>query len=492
MRARLMIVSMMVYAALFVILYYGVSHFAGVLWATNWANVPPDLVAQIQQSARLLVGMIFLLVLPFWIVGAMFLTSKFTKPFAEMGESAKKIEISGGREEINLVELESAFTSTEEIQRIKNMLAVMYNTIRENDELFRSIVSNQRELIFRWKPDFSLTFVNQAFCEFFDRSEQFLLSAPGELLRKELTDFYPELARIIETDILVRLEKDENEIVNETFLTMPDGATQWVQWRSMAIFNENGNIIECQTIGYVLTDLKRTQLKLEEANYQLASLSRELIKNQEEERIRVARYLHDQVLGELGEMARKPDNSLDQDTINQVIDKLRTTIYRMRSPMLNYGLSMALEDLADHMQEQAAQAGDVKFLYLVEKSLVRFDRQVETQIYRIVQEASKNALEHANAREIRIVGQIREGLIDLAIEDDGSGFHFNRNKDGAFAASRHYGMVGMEERCKIIGAQFDIRTKIGKGTIVRVKWTPDMVPEMPENGGTLPIGLPKV
>jgi signal transduction histidine kinase len=491
-RARLMLLSLMIWGILFVILFYSVSHFAGVLWVTTWADVPPDLVAQIQAGGKRLVWRVFIYILPVWSVSAWYLISKFTKPFVVLGESASQIEVSGGREEIDLDEINSAFTSTEEVQNIKRMLSVMYNTIRENDEMFRSIVSNQREIIFRWKPDFKLTFVNQAFCEFFDRSEQFLLESPGELLWKEMVGYYPELAEIVEEDILVRLKRGQNEIVNESFLTMPNGSTQWVQWRSMAIVDQAGAIVECQTIGYVLTDLKRAQLKLEEANYQLAALSRELIKSQEEERINVARYLHDQVLGELGEMARKPDDSLDPATINQVIDKLRTTIYMMRSPMLNYGLSMALEDLADHMREQVSHAGNVEFLYQVEKSLARFDRQAETQIYRIVQEASKNAIEHANANQVSIIGEIKEGLVDLTIKDDGSGFNYNRNKDGALVAARHYGLVGMEERCKIIGAEFDIQTSVGEGTKVHVRWTPDMIPDLPENGVTIPVRLPEI
>jgi len=469
-RARLMAVSMLLYFSLLAIMYYGVSNFAGVLWATTWADVPPELVAQIQQGGKMLVGTIFLIALPFWLAGSFFLSSRFTKPFTNLSESAQKIKQSGVVKDLEIDEGGSGFTSTAEMTQVKGMLSSMMTTIRENDEQFRSIVSNQRELIFRWRPDFSLTFVNQAFCNFFGGEESYYLQTPGKILEDDMKEHYPELAQLVEGELLIKLEFT-NESVDETFLKMPTGETQWVQWRTMALFDDVGNVSECQSIGYVLTDLKRTQLALEEANRQPVILSQELIKNQEEERISVARFLHDQVLGELGELARSPDESVDQKTVQQITDKLRSTIYMMRSPMLNYGLSMALEDLSDHMKVTAAERGGIEFHIDIPKNLTRFDSEVETQIYRIIQEACKNALEHAGAREIRLSGVIDEDMIELMVEDNGSGFEMKPNRD-EMAMKHHYGMIGMEERGNIIGANLEIDSKLGKGTRVKVRWVP--------------------
>ncbi len=83
-----------------------------------------------------------------------------------------------------------------------------------------------------------------------------------------------------------------------------------------------------------------------------------------------------------------------------MINHLRTTIYMMRSPMLNYGLSMALEDLSDHLMDTAAGRAEVEFIFDIPRGLSRFDSEVETQIYRIIQEACKNAFEHAGASSI--------------------------------------------------------------------------------------------
>lgn len=484
-RTRLMIVSMMVYLALLAIMIYAVSNFAGVLWATTWADVPPELVAKIQIGGRRMVAMIFMVVLPFWVLGSFYLSSRFSRPFAKLTQTAKDSE---RYEDLDLDNNNGVFASTAEIEQVKGMLSSMVATIRANDDKFRSIVANQRELIFRWKPDFTLTFVNQAFCEFFNRSETDFLQSTGDELRELMATQFSELFRLIENDLLVSLQL-ANEVVNDTFLKMPDGETHWLQWRTMALYDEDGNITECQTIGNVLTDLKRTQMDLEEANRQLAALTQELIKSQEEERIMVARFLHDEVLGELGELARSPDENVDENTVQRMIERLRSSIYMLRSPMLNYGLYMALEDLSDHMKETVSSRDGVEFLFKVSKKLARFDSEVETQIYRIIQEACKNAFEHAGARSIRLGGSIDEGRIDLVVEDDGSGFELKHRGDDT-TLKRHYGVIGMEERCNIIGAQLEIDSRIGRGTRMRVTW-PLQPRSDPEEEKTVPLHLPE-
>ncbi len=187
---RLMIVSMMVYFALFAIILYGVTQFAGILWATTWADVPMELVEQIRQGARLLVlSSLRLCCLSGWgVLGSS--RVRFAKPFRDLSQTAltvedtRSVDIPERSELLNkwYVQLNSRDYQTE-----GNDVKSLMSTIRSNDEKFRSIVSNQRELIFRWKPDYSLTFVNQAFCEFFMRSEEILPQyTVGDILRSQM------------------------------------------------------------------------------------------------------------------------------------------------------------------------------------------------------------------------------------------------------------------------------------------------------------------
>ncbi len=104
----------------------------------------------------------------------------------------------------------------------------------------------------------------------------------------------------------------EKEVVNETFLTMPAGETHWVQWRTMALYDDGGNDHRVP-VHWIRANRSETDpARAGGCQPPAVALSQELIKSQEEERIMVARFLHDQVLGELGEMARSPDESVDE------------------------------------------------------------------------------------------------------------------------------------------------------------------------------------
>ena len=382
---RFTAVGMMIWVVLFALVMYAVSRYAGQLWAPYLVELSPQFVEQITRRSQVLVLSIFLAVLPVWVVGSYLSARQLAGRFRDLVAEATSIEkisrpVTRQKNQIDFIQ------PTDEIDQVKDMLSSMMDQLRRSDELFRSIVANQRELIIRWQPDISFTFVNQAFCEFIGRPAEYWLDSDPAYLEGRLRENFPELARAVFDGVLEMATPRNAEFVDDTYLTMPDGETHWVQWRTMAMFDQDGNVDECQSIGYVLTDLKRAQLELENANFQLARLSQELIGSQETERANLARFLHDEVLGELGEIVRQPkDQAVNISMIQDVIDRLRSQIYVMRSPMLEYGLSMALEDLTDTMQELVSRDEDVVFQYEVSPSGVRFKSEVETHIFRIIQ-----------------------------------------------------------------------------------------------------------
>jgi len=469
---RFVIVGQMVYVALFFVVLYAVSRYSGMMWGYSIPQVTPELIERLRSNSLILVAWLFLIVYPFWMGSSYLFSRQLTNRFRELTQTADEMEQIQRPKSLALHDLdEEVVNSTDEIGQVKNMLTSMMSKIRESDELFRSIVSNQRELINRWKPNMQFTFVNQAFCEFFGYPEEHWLETEPAELAEGLQEIYPDLYQMIYEDVLVRLTPTNPEMRTESYLTMPDGETHWVQWHVLALFDDDGDITECQSIGYVLTDLKRTQLELENANLQLGRLSQELIQSQESERVNLARFLHDEILGELGQIVRNPgEHSVDIAAIQDIIDHLRSRIYLMRSPMLEYGLPMALEDLVDTMRERMDPDSGLELLYEVDSNQERFSPEVETHVFRIIQEASKNAVEHSGGSQVKIVGKISEGLIDLMVEDNGSGFERYVLDAGMLALTKHYGLIGMEERCNIIGAKLEIHSGLKAGTRVRVFW----------------------
>ncbi len=98
----------------------------------------------------------------------------------------------------------------------------------------------------------------------------------------------------------------------------------------------------------------------------------------------------------------------------------------------------------------------------------RLAPEIETNLYRIVQEALNNIYKHAQASSVNIVVERRKDAMVLIIEDDGKGFdpsNIRTNKESGVGL----GLVGMRERAGIIGGTLEIESAPGNGTTIFVR-----------------------
>jgi signal transduction histidine kinase len=256
---------------------------------------------------------------------------------------------------------------------------------------------------------------------------------------------------------------------------LANAQVRWLQWIDRAIFNEEGEIIEYQSSGRDVTDLKRAQASLQQTNVQLQQLTRQLITAQEEERQHIARELHDEILGELGAMVITLEEGTPSEKIHEnyqhIIDRLRHTIYGLRPPMLNFGLRAALEELVEELNERPGC--QIVFQMDITSCEVRFDSSIELHFFRFVQQACENALRHASPTQVRVFGEISPDEVYLAVEDNGVGFEVDREFNlASLLARKQYGLAGMMERAALIGARVDIDSKPKQGTLVSIHWQP--------------------
>jgi len=131
--------------------------------------------------------------------------------------------------------------------------------VQQAAEQYRAVVDNQTEFIVRWKPDGTRTFVNDAYCRYFDIS-------PEEALT---TDFMPLIfqddRKPVEEKILrlrsgiVRTETDTHRIIR------PDGSIGWQEWTDQAIHDESGGLIEFQSVGRDVTKRKQAEMAMEKS-----------------------------------------------------------------------------------------------------------------------------------------------------------------------------------------------------------------------------------
>ncbi|WP_054695322.1 sensor domain-containing diguanylate cyclase/phosphohydrolase [Syntrophomonas palmitatica] len=120
---------------------------------------------------------------------------------------------------------------------------------------YRAIVEDQTELICRFKPDGTLTFVNETYARYFSKKR-------GELLGKDFTfAFYAEDRESIKQQVM-ELNIANPVITIETRVNAPGGVVRWQQWTHRAVFNDQGVLLDYQSVGRDVTARRAAEEKL--------------------------------------------------------------------------------------------------------------------------------------------------------------------------------------------------------------------------------------
>lgn len=233
-----------------------------------------------------------------------------------------------------------------------------------------------------------------------------------------------------------------------------------------------GGIAEIKSLQHTLVQMAR---RLRTYQDSLRRYAGAVIRSQEDERRRVARELHDDVIQALIaldqqiQMARRSlrtDPSSAQATLNdlrqqttRLLDGVRRVIRALRPIYLeDLGLPSALETLAS----DARGLSGLQVMWSLEGEPRRLLPQQEIALYRIAQEALTNVARHARATSVRMGLRFEEHRAVLRVEDDGIGFDLPPDLEG----SDHYGLTGMKERTELIGGHLSIETRPGRGTTI--------------------------
>ena len=127
--------------------------------------------------------------------------------------------------------------------------------LRESERRYRGIVEDQTELVCRYLPDGSFTFVNSAFCRYFGATEE-------ELLGKKFWSYLPGDARQEPERYIPPLGAKEPVQTMEHRVPDPAGGVRWQQWTDRAILDAEGNVVEIQGVGRDVTERKEAQQAL--------------------------------------------------------------------------------------------------------------------------------------------------------------------------------------------------------------------------------------
>ena len=209
----------------------------------------------------------------------------------------------------------------------------------------------------------------------------------------------------------------------------------------------------------------------------LADRLRSTLSAADAERKRWARELHDETLQGLGGLRillsaalRGDDLSQAQSAMRDAVERIEIEVENLRSIITDLrpaaldelGLRTAIETLLDRHQEQNGLTIEHDLtIPSRETEAGRLDGDLETAVYRIVQEALTNVVKHANAEKVRLTMREHDGELLIEIQDDGDGFDTH-------AADHGFGLTGIQERVSLTGGELNIRSDDG-GTLLTVR-----------------------
>ena len=272
----------------------------------------------------------------------------------------------------------------------------------------------------------------------------------------------------------------------------PTGAPLWTlrEWTGIAGFLLASGIIiamgesrrrENEGLKIARGDLeqqvKERTVELDTANSGLRELTARLMRLQDDERRRIARELHDSVgqsLAALGMNLTSVESEIERlmktaatlrdsaTLVRDINQEIRTISHLLHPPLLDEaGLPSALRWYA----EGFADRSQIQVTLDIQKDFERLSPEMETAIFRFVQECLTNVHKHSRGQIARIQVARIQNTIKVAVEDDGQGISPEKKKALEVNSSLGVGIRGMRERLRQLGGSLEFQSA-GPGTIV--------------------------
>ncbi len=345
-------------------------------------------------------------------------------------------------------ELREAHSELE--QRVQDRTA----ELAASEERWRSIVETAPDYVLFVEPDGTVRYINRAYTGL----------SLDRVLGMKIEEFAaPEYRDLLNGELRKVIEGAESSGCE----AVSAGITGQPRWFSVRFgpFRRDGEVIGATLIAQDITERKATEQALHD-------VQRRLMKAQEQERRRLAADLHDSVSQmlfalqmRLKRLHKQCDRCAQQQELETAIDHCNQLIHETRAVyrglyppgLVQLGLVSALRQLARDFQQTTEI--EVTCGRIVQSS--RFDDTIEIALFRIAQEAVRNALRHGHAETVEIDLAMTKGELALRIADDGDGFDVRQT------SSTSLGLRTMQERAVSIGGTFSLESS-PTGTTVEV------------------------
>lgn len=226
--------------------------------------------------------------------------------------------------------------------------------------------------------------------------------------------------------------------------------------------------------------------ELVQANKQLKQYARKIVQVQEEERKRIAYELHDDTAQYLSILKLELESLLHSGKIQspEILEKLaylekdasravndvRRFSHELRPSILEHlGLQAALEQISEDINNLQQITVEVN----IEGTELEIPEEVKLGFFRIAQEALNNVRKHAQASKATISLKFEDDAMEMMIRDNGAGFDIEAARTRS-TLKGSLGLMSMQERAQLIGADLKIESQTGQGTAIRVRLPLDL------------------
>ena len=358
--------------------------------------------------------------------------------------------------------------SERERERLVREQAVMERKVVEQERLlsenrFRQFFETVPEFCYIISPNGEIVDANLAACAALGYTKD-------EIVGKPLSALYaPECVPTMRN--LVEKWRAVGEVRNEEMVVITkQGERRTVLLNAGCVRDSDGNIVHSTSVQVDITERKRA----EEA---LSGMSRKLIEAQDQERTRIGRDLHDDIVQRLvllsigleGVQQDVPDSVAElgkrigdlQNQTTQITNDVQVMSHELHSSKLEYlGIVEAMNNFCKEFGERQRleldfQSHDLPASVPTELSL---------SLFRVLQEALRNATKHSGVKsfEVRLWGGA--GELHLTVSDLGAGF----DTDAAMK-STGLGLTSMQERLRLVGGELSINSQPKRGTTIHAR-----------------------
>ncbi len=339
--------------------------------------------------------------------------------------------------------------------------------LRQSEEEYRGIFENSSDALFVCSTSARIVSANRAALQLTGLTLE-------ELQKVTFVELLDEQDRQVVQDLFpLEVESLPTGSIGEVTVIRRDGFDAVLELKVSPLFRR-GKISGIQIIAQDVTEEKKLRRNME---YYIKQVTRA----QEDERLRIARELHDDTAQLLANLSRslntivKGDDSCNievlrkleklQETADSALEGVRRFSQDLRPSILDdLGLVPALEWLITDLEKHQG----ITTSFSVEGERSRLAPETELTIFRITQEALSNIRRHSGATEVKLRLKFTNDALTVSLSDNGRGFAIPEHTSD-LAKTGRLGMIGMRERARLINATLKIDSETGKGTRVTLR-----------------------